>query len=121
MFIIVNAVLALLYSPSILLHYNLAEEKENTSVGVVAQQVKEVVPGCVLTNDDGMLSVRYQDLFIHGLGAIQEIAKSLKIPDYPIEDGAPVRFANYLELLNRVDTLEKEMTKLKSKFKNLLE
>jgi hypothetical protein len=91
-----------------LVHYNLADEKENTSVGVVAQQVKEVVPGCVLTNDDGMLSVRYQDLFIHGLGAIQEIAKSLKIPDY-------------LELLNRVDTLEKEMTKLKSKFKNLLE
>jgi hypothetical protein len=92
-----------------LVHYNLADETtDNVSVGVVAQQVKEVVPGCVLTNDDGMLSVRYQDLFIHGLGAIQEIAKSLKIPDY-------------LELINRVDTLEKEMTKLKSKFKNLLE
>ena len=45
-----------------------------TEVGVIAQEVEEVVPEVVQTNDDGMKSVAYGNL----VGVLIESVKELK-------------------------------------------
>ena len=78
--------------------YNWKSDNTNTKtqVGVIAQEVLEVIPGIVKENDEGVLSVSYTSLvpvLIEGMKEQQEIINSL---------------------VSRIEQLEKTMKETKS-------
>ena len=44
-------------------------------VGLAAQEVEKVLPEAVSAVDDGLLTIRYQDVFVMNIKATQELAR----------------------------------------------
>jgi len=51
---------------------------EGVQIGLIAQELEEVCPGCVSTNSTGIKSVSTDELFWHMLNAIKELSAQVK-------------------------------------------
>jgi putative lipoic acid-binding regulatory protein len=54
---------------------NLPEAFQGKSIGVIAQQLEEIVPELVFTDDEGYKSVEYGAMVSLGIGSLQEQQK----------------------------------------------
>ena len=52
---------------------------EGNDVGVIAQELKEIIPESVRENDTGYLSVRYEKIIPLLIEAIKELNEEIKI------------------------------------------
>jgi hypothetical protein len=57
--------------------WNEKSEKEGSDVGIIAQEILEVLPEVVTTRDDGYLAVRYEKLVPLLIEAIKEQQETL--------------------------------------------
>jgi hypothetical protein len=53
-------------------------ETQGLQIGIIAQELEEVCPGCVTTNSTGIKSVATDELFWHMLNAIKELSAQVK-------------------------------------------
>ena len=51
---------------------------EGVQIGLIAQELEEVCPGCVSTNSTGIKSISTDELFWHMLNAIKELSTQVK-------------------------------------------
>ena len=58
--------------------WNDKSDKEGNDVGVLAQQVEEVLPEVVVTRDDGYKAVRYDKVIPLLVEAIKELSEKVK-------------------------------------------
>ena len=63
----------------------IGDDSGDRQIGFIAQEVKEVNPCCVKVNEDGLHHLAYNDLFVHAIGAIQELVKTNQQQQVEIE------------------------------------
>jgi hypothetical protein len=88
-----------------IVNYNFKEETGNEThkqLGVIAQQVEEVSPGLVKTDEEGLKSVNYSVLYMKSVKALQEAMTRIE----QLEDRVNKRDAVITNLTTRIQTLE---------------
>jgi hypothetical protein len=70
-------------------NYNFKEEtghQTHKQLGVIAQQVEEVSPGLVKTDDEGVKSVNYSVLYMKAVKALQEAMERIETLEQRLSD-----------------------------------
>ena len=104
-----------------LYHYTFKNDKDKTpEVGVMAQDLQKVFPDAVTTENDGYLSIRWDEMFYALINAVKELDNKIDTVVKEINDRIDLLVKQQKkidELETKVDKLEKRLEALEKKLK----